>query len=121
MNTQEEQGWQTLRTHFAALRHVNEQAKADVPGSEYDIPSTLSRLNEKCHRLGDCETRISDALTNHSALTWWAQRQLLGKRCREVYTWFDRSTDDNFDWTQQAQAIRTARDEVARCLGALGF
>lgn len=121
MNAQEEQGWQALRTYFAALRHANEQAKADVHGSGYDIPSTLNRLSEKSRRLDDCETRISEALANHSVLTWWAQRQLLGKHCREVYTWFDRSTDDNFDWTQQAQAIRAARDEIARCLGALGF
>jgi len=121
MNTQEEQDWQTLRTHLAALRHANEQAKADVPKSGYDIQLSTAQITEESRRLNDCETRISEALANHSALTWWVQRQLLGKHCREVYTWFDRSTDDNFDWTQQAQAIRSARDEVAQCLGKLGF
>lgn len=121
MNIREEKDWQTLKAHFAALRHANDQARADVTGSGYDIEINMQQIAEESHRLGGCETRINDALASRSVLTWWVKRQLLGKYCREVHTWFDRSTDDNFDWTQQAQAIRTARDAVARSLTALGF
>ncbi len=119
MRGTEEECWRALQQHFAALRNANDNIRVDVPGSGYDVSLTMSQLDEKCRRIRECETRISDALKNHSNLTWWAKRQLLWKHCREVFTWFDRSTDDNFNWTQQAQAIRTARDEVARCLKVL--
>lgn len=120
MNAREAESWHALRVHIAALRQANSLARTDVPRSGYDVPSTLERVDEKCRRLGVCESRISEALANNSVLTWWIKRQLLGKYCREVFTWFDRSTDDNFNWTQQADAI-SARDEVARCLKTLGF
>lgn len=121
VNARDEEDWQALETHFAALRRANNEARADVPTSGYDLELTARQFDEESQRFIDCETRIREALASYSVLTWWVKRPLLGKHCREVYSWFDRSTDDNFNWTQQAQAIRTARDEVARCLKALGF
>lgn len=121
MNAREKEGWQSLKTHFAALRHASDHARVDAPGSGYDIRLSMEQIAEESRRFSECETRISEALASHTALTWWVERWFLGKHCREVHTWFDRSTDDNFNWTRQAQAIRTARDEVARCLKALGF
>lgn len=121
MTGPEGENWQALQEQFAALRRANDKARADVLGSGYDNQLTLEQIAEESRRFSECETRISEALASRSAVTWWAKRLLLGKRCREVFTWFDRSTDDNFNWTKQAQAIRTARAEVARCLKVLGF
>ena len=121
MRGPESENWRALQERFATLRRANDNAKADVLGSGYDNQLTVEQIAEESRRFSECETRISEALASCSVLTWWVKRQLLGKHCREVFTWFDRSTDDNFNWTQQAQAIRTARDEVAQCLKALGF
>lgn len=121
MNAHELQRWQTLKAHFATLRQANDRALPDVPGSGYDIQLSTKQITEESRRFSECESRINEAIANRSPLTWWFKRRLLGKHCREVYTWFDRSTDDNFNWTHQGQAIRAARDEVARCLTVLGF
>ena len=121
MKDREEDAWQMLRNQFAALRDANAQAQVDVGGSRYDTKLSMEQFADESHRFIDCETRIVEALASRTALTWWIKRWFLGKHCRDVHTWFDRSTDDNFDWTRQAQAIRTSRDEVARCLRALGF
>jgi hypothetical protein len=121
MSNEEAEQWQKLATSIATLKGANEASRADVSRSGYDEQKTLNQLAEESQKFDDCAARVIEALRTYSALTWWVRRNAVGKHCRETFTWFDRSTDDNFGWTKHAQAIRQARDEVDRCLKRLGF
>lgn len=121
MTSDEAEQWKNLVSRIATLRTVNEASRADVSRSGYDKQKTLDQLTEESQKFDDCVARINEALRSNSALTWWVRRAAIGKQCREVFVWFDRTTDDNFNWTSYAHAIREARDEVDRCLKRLGF
>lgn len=112
MTPQEQRSWVSLADEFAALRLANEASRLDIAASELDPIVSAEGINEKSEKLLLCENKIRIIVERNPELTWPLHRYWLRNYAYQTWHWFDRRTDDGFDWTSQATELRRARDGI---------
>jgi hypothetical protein len=109
-----------LRLALPRWQAVAAAPASTIPAAGYKPELTMKQLDDHNARLLHCESLIRNTVERNPKLLWWWRRSALGSVAYEAHHRYSRGTDDNFDWTSQANELRKARDSIYDRLIALG-